>query len=133
MTLDHLRTLLPHLGRAEVSTIFHAWSRRGPGEPEDIVAWLHAREAIPEDAVLSVARESPVILDDHDVPRPSSARPLGRIGRGGMGEVWLCRDEALHRTIAVKRLTGHGGAPDPAARRRFIREAQLTAQARLCH
>lgn len=128
MTLDHLRTLLPHLGRAEVSTIFHAWSRRGPGEPEDIVAWLHAREAIPEDAVLSVARESPVILDDHDVPRPSSARPLGRIGRGGMGEVWLCRDEALHRTIAVKRLTGHGGAPDPAARRRFIREAQLTAQ-----
>lgn len=52
---------------------------------------------------------------------------IGRpIGRGGMGTVWLCRDEVLDRDVAIKQigaLPGEDG--DGAARAR--REARLAA------
>ncbi|PCC74200.1 Serine/threonine protein kinase [Nannocystis exedens] len=54
---------------------------------------------------------------------------LGMLGRGGMGEVHLARDELLGRRVALKLL----GTPDarPTAQARLLREAQ--ALARLSH
>ena len=48
------------------------------------------------------------------------------IGRGGMGTVWLCRDETLHRTVAVKQVGMLPGesVTDSA---RALREARSTA------
>ena len=45
------------------------------------------------------------------------------IGRGGMGTVWLCRDEVLGREVAVKQvgLLPGESAPDLA---RALREAR---------
>ncbi|MEU3346701.1 serine/threonine-protein kinase [Streptomyces sp. NPDC006700] len=51
------------------------------------------------------------------------------LGRGGMGEVWLARDEVLGRQVAVKLLLA--GGIDPSAAARFRQEAQTTA--RLSH
>jgi serine/threonine-protein kinase len=51
-----------------------------------------------------------------------------RLGRGGMGEVFLAVDERLGRRVAIKRVLQDG---DPAARERFRREAR--AAARLNH
>ncbi len=51
---------------------------------------------------------------------------LGRIGAGGMGEVWRARDERLHRDVAVKVLPGdtpHSGH----VLVRFEREARAVA------
>lgn len=53
-----------------------------------------------------------------------------RIGEGGMGSVWLARDELLERAVALKALP-RVLVSDPSAHRRFEREAR--AMGRLQH
>ncbi len=67
-------------------------------------------------------------LDASEGPRTDGARYelMTIIGRGGMGEVYLGTEPNLRRTVAVKRLFGDGS--DPTAFRRFVTEAQVTAQ-----
>ena len=47
------------------------------------------------------------------------------LGRGGMGEVWRCRDLRLDREVAVKVLLA--AVPDPDEARQFRRDAQSAA------
>lgn len=53
-------------------------------------------------------------------------RVMRAVGRGGMGTVWLCWDEVLHREVAAKQIEGLGDDPVGKAARP-LREARLTA------
>lgn len=73
------------------------------------------------------------------VPGPSVSRPrhrlgryqiTGRLGRGGMGQVYRAYDESLDREVAVKTLSGEGPL-DPESLQRF--EIEARAAARLQH
>src|SRR5881396_2800770 len=56
----------------------------------------------------------------------SHYRLIERIGRGGMGEVWLAEDTLLPRRVAIKVLHAHLGA-DGEAVERLLREARAAA------
>jgi eukaryotic-like serine/threonine-protein kinase len=85
---------------------------------------------------------APTLADVGDSGAPAASRPptprtgdryeLGPIiGKGGMGEVRVARDERVGRDVALKSLiTGEGG-PRPEAVARFLREARV--QGRLDH
>ena len=53
-------------------------------------------------------------------------RVLDRLGKGGMGSVFLAEHAVLGRRVAVKALSDELRA-DPTARRRFVREARAAA------
>ena len=50
----------------------------------------------------------------------------GRLGAGGMGEVYKARDARLDRTVAIKVLPSHV-AGDPEVKQRFERQARTLA------
>jgi tetratricopeptide (TPR) repeat protein len=51
----------------------------------------------------------------------------GLHARGGMGQVWIARDQTLHRNIAFKDLLPER-RDDPSSTLRFMREAMITGQ-----
>src|SRR6476659_4083316 len=53
-------------------------------------------------------------------------RVVRAIGRGGMGTVWLCRDEVLRRDVAVKQMGALPGE-DTESTTRAMREARVSA------
>src|SRR6266568_5678259 len=57
--------------------------------------------------------------------RVGSYQVLSLLGAGGMGEVYRAQDTKLNRPVAVKFLRQN--LADPAARRRFQREAQMAS------
>src|SRR5262245_11631887 len=51
---------------------------------------------------------------------------LRKLGKGGMGEVYLAHDISLNRNVALKFLADHL-QEDPAAHKRLLREAKSAA------
>jgi tRNA A-37 threonylcarbamoyl transferase component Bud32 len=96
----------------------------GSGELDDTAA------ASPAAALDETARSGddglPAAGDAAALPEvsPRRYRVAGEIGRGGLGRILRARDVHLDRTVALKELL----ADDERARRRFVREALITAR-----
>jgi tetratricopeptide (TPR) repeat protein/tRNA A-37 threonylcarbamoyl transferase component Bud32 len=73
--------------------------------------------------------DDPLATRAPSVGAPTSWRPRFRIlrphARGGLGEVYVARDEELHRDVALKEIRGEH-ADHPESRARFLREAEVT-------
>ncbi|MEU1037989.1 serine/threonine-protein kinase [Streptomyces sp. NPDC005907] len=67
-------------------------------------------------------------MRDEDRLLDGRYRLAGRIGAGGMGEVWRAHDEHLRRPVAVKLVTALGHDRDPTVAARFVREARAAAR-----
>src|SRR5262245_31735640 len=70
---------------------------------------------------------------DPDLPLAGRYRLREPLGAGGMGRVWLARDELLGRDVAVKEVTlpaGLGGGEPAEAYERVLREARIAARVR---
>src|SRR5262245_10274111 len=62
---------------------------------------------------------------DWPTPGPSRYRIVKAHAKGGLGEVFVARDEELHREVALKQIR-ELLADDPDSRARFVREAEVT-------
>ena len=70
-------------------------------------------------------------LGQHEAP-PEAARQvtsrfrlIRKLGQGGLGNVWLARDEKLNRNVAMKELN-EAAMENPRVWQRFQREAEIT-------
>ncbi len=90
--------------------------------------------ASPLERKLALDALNAVLFTDSSDTAPASGHSIGRfvvrhrLGSGGMGVVYACRDEVLGRDVAVKLLHAQG---DEGSHRRILREAK--AMARLTH
>ena len=69
---------------------------------------------------------SDAMVSEVVLPAIPALRIVRRLGRGGMGAVYLAADAAAKQLIALKVIAGEG-LPDPMARLRFAREVEAVA------
>lgn len=121
---DDVRTLLEHC--------VAAWHEQGPGAADALLAGAPELAGPVREGLAALARAG--LLDDdepaHLPDRIGDYRVQKLLGRGGMGAVFLARDETAGRDVAVKvvhpQLLWYG-----KARERFERE--IRALARISH
>jgi serine/threonine-protein kinase len=92
------------------------------GEPDPSPATSNIETVTPPPAPPPTSAAGPAL----PAGPASRYRPLKFHARGGLGEIYLARDEECRREVALKTIQV-GPAGDEANRARFLREAEITA------
>ena len=95
-------------------------------ELESLLGYVPAASAFLETPIARVGADATTDQADVTGRRLGRYTVTGRLGAGGMGEVYRARDTRLDRDVAIKILPGHFTS-DPERRARFAREARLLA------
>lgn len=104
----------------ELTTIPHDHDARRPAEEATPPAAGDGGTPMPVDPDrASIEPDEPAARPRYEVRR--------ELGRGGMGEVRLCRDGRIGRDVAMKVILPRH-REDPKARARFVREARIQGQ-----
>jgi tRNA A-37 threonylcarbamoyl transferase component Bud32 len=125
-----LQTLPPETHDSAEKVLQEMGTTTADPDPRDVVAELHRRGLLDEgqlrDAVLGMEATRRISSVATSVDAAKGHDILGPLGAGAMGEVLLAKDD-LGRVVAVKRLLPHMMGKRAIARR-FLKEAQVTAQ-----
>ncbi|MFN3189837.1 MAG: serine/threonine-protein kinase [Aureliella sp.] len=91
--------------------------------------WLTTLDPGGKVAKLLGIADTSVLTSDQISDRQVGSRYtlLRKLGQGGLGTVWLARDQNLQRYVAVKEISGRVSAGDPALEH-FRREAEITGR-----
>ncbi len=107
------------------SSIHQAKQQAGESQPDGND---ELKTLIGEQSVMGVSDLGPTVPE----PQPGESRQLTsrftlirRLGDGGLGTVWLARDEKLKRNVAIKQMNP-SALESPHAWERFHREAEIT-------
>jgi len=126
------------LSAADLEPLRHLAARRLAASSDEL--GVSRRDSSPQVSAAPTSADDPASerTIGYDVPceagpQLQTSDPVGRYrlkslhAVGGIGEIWLARDADLDRDVAVKRLST-SGVTSEVVRRRFLREARLTAR-----
>ena len=106
------------------------YTHRFPDASDAVVAVFSTEQATrPDEKTVSRhldQKEFPASRNDFPSQVRDRFRVLRHHAQGGLGEVFLARDEELNRDVALKQIQGRF-AGDPTSRARFVVEAEVTA------
>src|SRR5580704_10323378 len=124
----------PFSVRSEVESLLAAYFRSGsflgaePGSPvatADVLGKMKAMLALASSEFGGETHSISALVAVNVGTKLGHYRIEGIVGQGGMGVVYRALDTTLNRPVAVKFLFDN--LADPAARRRFQREAQMAS------
>jgi serine/threonine protein kinase/WD40 repeat protein len=115
-------------GAADKSAILADYCARFPHLAEKIRDLARVGQVLGETTSWGVRSPGPQAPESEPLPpRFGPYRVLSKIGRGGMGDVYLAQEDVLNRLVAVKTIR-RARATDPALLERFDRERQVLAR-----
>lgn len=93
----------------------------------DIIGWQWVRKKEEAQRAETLPATAAALPLPEPVPHAQRYEPRSVLGKGGMGEVKLCKDVVVGREVALKSLLP-GLVADDGIRTRFLREAQIQGQ-----